>query len=143
MPRITHPKQIEKCSDCLIAKTCKTARGSDPAFEAIVISQGLALYIGFVFQRSNNKLWAEILTGINGCNDYCIVYDFHTKLIFGITLIGTYVPITWLNILLTRISPPPSVTRRIVCMELGGETGCSPDINALLERRGIVSESYG
>jgi hypothetical protein len=58
MPRITHPQQIEKCSDCLIVKMRKVARGSDPAFEATVVGQGLALDVGFMFQRSKNKLWA-------------------------------------------------------------------------------------
>jgi hypothetical protein len=73
IPHITHPQQIEKCSYCLIAKMLKVARGYDPAFEATVIGQGLALDVGFMFQRSKNKLRAELLTGINGCDEYCIV----------------------------------------------------------------------
>jgi hypothetical protein len=121
----------------------KVSPGSDPAFEATVIGQGLALDVGFMFQRSKNKLRAELLTGINGCKPYCIVYDFHTELIFGITLIGKTIPISWLNILLTRIYPPPSVTRHIVRMDVGGETGPNPDIKALLERHGYVTQPTG
>jgi hypothetical protein len=121
----------------------KVARGSDPAFEATHLGQGLALDVGFMFQRSKNKNRADLLTGINGCNAYCIVYDFLTEVIFGITLIGKLTPLTWLHILLTRIAPPASVTRRIVRMDLGGETGLNPDINALLTRHCYVTQPTG
>jgi hypothetical protein len=43
MPQITFPQQIEKCSDCLVAKMRKVARGSDPVFEATHLGQGLAV----------------------------------------------------------------------------------------------------
>jgi hypothetical protein len=121
----------------------KVARGSDPAFEATHLGQGLALDVGFMFQRSKNKSRADLLTDINGCNAYCIVYDFLTEVIFGITLIGKLTPLTWLHILLTRIDPPASVTRRIVRMDLGGETGLNPDINAILTRHRYVTQPTG
>jgi hypothetical protein len=130
-------------SDCLVAKMRKTARGSDPAFEATHLGQGLALDIDFMFQRSKNKARDAFLTGINGCNAYCIVYDFLTEVIFGITMLGKLTPLTWLHILLTRIARPASVTRRIVRMDLGGETGLNPDINALLIRHGYVTQPTG
>jgi hypothetical protein len=143
MPRITFPQQIEKFSDCLVAKMRKVARDSDPDFEATYLGQGLVLDIGFMFQRSKNKGPSDLLTGINGCNAYCIVYDFLTEFLFGITPIGKLMPITWLNVLLTRIYPPAPVTRRIVRMDLGGETGMNPDINALLIRHGYVTQPTG
>jgi hypothetical protein len=83
IPRITYHQQIEKCSDCLVTKMRKVARGSDPDFEATHLGQGLALDVGFMFQRSKNKSRADLLTGINGCNAYCIVYDFLTEVILG------------------------------------------------------------
>jgi hypothetical protein len=140
MTHITHPQQIEKCSDCLVAEMRKAARGSAPTFEETFIGQGLALNTGFMFQRPNNHHQAELLTGINGCNAYCIIYDFLTELMFGISLIGKTIPITWLNILLTRIAPPPSSTRGIVHMDLSGEPGLNPYINALLERHGYITQ---
>jgi hypothetical protein len=143
MPRITHPQQNEKCSDCLIAKMRKAARGSDLEFEATVIVQGLPIDVSFMFQRSKNKLWAEILVGINVCNVYCIDSDLLAELIFGITLIGKTVPVTWLKILLTRIVPSPSITCRIVCMDLGGDTGLNPDSNSLMERHGYITQPTG
>jgi hypothetical protein len=143
MPLIAHPQQIETCSDCLVAKTCKVARGYEPAFEATHIGQGLTLDIGFMFQRSKNKTHADLLIGINGCNAYCIVYNFLTEVIFGITLIGKLTPITWLNVLLTWIAPPISITRHIVRMDLGGETGLNPDITALLIHHGYATQSRG
>jgi hypothetical protein len=140
MPRIAHPQQIEKCSDCLMAKMRQAACGSAPSFVANFIGLGLALSVGFVFHRSKNNQRVGLLTGMNGCNAYCIIYYFFTKLIFGITLIGKTIPITWLNILLTRIARTPSVTLRIVRMDLGRETGFNPDINALLERHGYIAQ---
>jgi hypothetical protein len=121
----------------------KAARGSDPAFEATYMGQGIALDVGFMFQKSKNKHREELLVGINGCNAYCIVYDFLTELIFGLTLKGKVITLSWLNTLLTRIAPPASVTRRIVRMDLGGETGLNPDVNALLERHGYVTQPTG
>jgi hypothetical protein len=121
----------------------KVARGSDPAFEDTYLGQGLALDIGFMFQLSKNKGRSDLLTGMNGCNDYCIVYDFLTEVLFGITLIGKLTPITWLNVLLARIAPPAPVTRRIVHVDLSGETGMNPDINALLIRHGYVTQPTG
>jgi hypothetical protein len=55
MPKIRHPQQIEKCSDCLIAKMRMASRGSDPSFIATHLGQALALDIGFMFQRSKNQ----------------------------------------------------------------------------------------
>jgi hypothetical protein len=96
-----------------------------------------------MFQRSKNKSHADLLTGINGCNAYCIVYDFLTEVIFGITLIVKLTPLTWLHTLPTRIAPPASVTRRIVRMDLGGEAGLNPDINAVLTRHDYVTQPTG
>jgi hypothetical protein len=56
---------------------------------------------------------------------------------------GKNSPLTRLNILLTCITPTPSITRRIVRMDLGGETGLNPDVQALLERHGNVSQPTG
>jgi hypothetical protein len=106
MPKIRHPQQIEKCSDCLIAKMRKAARGSDPSFIATHLGQALALDVGFMFQRSKNQDRAEILTDINGCNAYCIVYDVKTEVLFGITSKGKRLSLPWLHLLLTRIAPP-------------------------------------
>jgi hypothetical protein len=83
-----------------------------------------------MFQRSNIKLQMELLAGINDFNNYCIVYDLLTKLIFGITLIGKTVHVTLLNILLARIARPRSSTFHIVPMDLGGDIGHKPDIKS-------------
>jgi hypothetical protein len=143
MPKIRHPRQIEKCSDCLIAKIRKAARGSDPSFVATHLGQALALDVGFMFQRSKNQDHAEILTGINGCNVYCIVYDVKTELLFGITSKGKRLSLPWLHLLLTRIAPPALVSRRIIRMDLGGETGLNQDAQALLDRHGFISQPTG
>jgi hypothetical protein len=45
-------------------------------------------------------------------------------------MIGKVIPITWLHILLTRIAPR-GTPGRIVCLDLGGETGKNPKLAAL------------
>jgi hypothetical protein len=52
VPKFKHPQDIEKCSDCLIAKLRKAARGKAPVFTAVSLGQGLAIDFGFMFQRS-------------------------------------------------------------------------------------------
>jgi hypothetical protein len=95
-----------------------------------------------MFQRSKNQDRAEILTGIKGCNAYCIVYDVKTELLFGITSKGKC---------LSSLAPSPldsdctptSVSRRIIRMDLGGETGLNPNVQALLDRHGYISQPTG
>jgi hypothetical protein len=139
MPNIRHPQQIEKCSECLVAKMRQAARGSDPSFVATHLGQALALDVGFMFQRSKDDVRAEILTGLNGGNAYCIVYDFKTEVLFGVTSKGKRLSLPWLHSLLTRIAPPASVTRRIISMDAGGETALNPDVQELLDRHGYIT----
>jgi hypothetical protein len=143
MPNIRHPRQIEKCSECLVAKMRQAARGSDPCFVATHLGQALALDVGFMFQGSKDDVRAEILTGLNGGNAYCIVYDFKTEVLFGVTSQGKRLSLPWLHLLLTRIAPPASVTRRIIRMDLCGETGLNPDVQELLDRHGYITQPTG
>jgi hypothetical protein len=143
IPNIRHPQQIEKCSKYLVAKMRKAARGSDPSFVATHLGQALALDVGFMFQRSKDDARAEILTGLNGGNAYCIVYDFKTEVLFGITSQGKRISLPWLHLLLTRIAPPDSVSRHIIRMDLGGETGLNPDVQELLDRHGYITQPTG
>jgi hypothetical protein len=76
MPTIKSHQCIEQCSDCLITKMRKAARGSDPVFVATHLVQGLTLDIGFMFQKSKNAKRASILSGLNSCNAYYIVDAF-------------------------------------------------------------------
>jgi hypothetical protein len=47
--KFKHPQDIEKCSECLIAKLWKAARGKAPGFTAVSLGQGLAIDVGFMF----------------------------------------------------------------------------------------------
>jgi hypothetical protein len=99
-----------------------------------------------MFQRSNNPVHAKLLTGLNGGNAYCVAYDFFSKLMFGVTLKGEMLPLTWLtwlNALLTRIAPASSVTWRIDRMDLDDETGQHPDMQALLDHHGYITQLNG
>jgi hypothetical protein len=49
VPKFKHPQDIEKCSDCLIAKLRKAARGKAPGFTVVSLGQGLAIDVGFMF----------------------------------------------------------------------------------------------
>jgi hypothetical protein len=62
----------------------KTSRGSDPAFTATHPGQAHTLDVGLMFQRSKNTKYDDILTVLNGCNTYCIVYKLKMELLFGI-----------------------------------------------------------
>jgi hypothetical protein len=125
MPKIKHPQDIEECSECLIAKMRKAARGHNIGFEATAVGQGLAMDIGFVFQNSKNKNRVKRLMGINGGKAYFLLYYFYSELLFGVTMRGKCIPLTWLHVLLTRIAPKDH-PGRIVRLDLGGETGKNP-----------------
>jgi hypothetical protein len=86
---------------------------------------------------------AKLLTGLKRCNVYCIVYYFFTELIFGVTLKGEKMRLTWLNVLLTHTTPDPSITQPIIRMVLGGETGLNPSIQALLDLHGYIIQPTG
>jgi hypothetical protein len=105
VPKITHPQDIEQCSECIISKMQKSVRGHDTAFEATAAGHGLDMDVGFMFQKSKNKNRAKRLIGMNGDNAYCIIYDFYSELLFGVTMKGKSIPLTWLHVLLTRIAP--------------------------------------
>jgi hypothetical protein len=79
------------------------ARGHARRFDATRVGQGLALDVGFMFGRSKDKNRAKRLEGINGGNAYCIIYDFKSELLFGVTMSGKCVPITWPHLLHHRL----------------------------------------
>jgi hypothetical protein len=108
----------------------------------VSIGQGLAIDVGFMFQRSKNAARAKRLTGINGNTAYCVIYDFFSELVFGVTSRGKTIPLAWLHILLTRIAPRDT-PGRIVRLDLGGETGKNPDIQALFLKHGYILEPTG
>jgi hypothetical protein len=142
VPKFKHPQDIEKCSDCLTAKLRKAARGKAPGFTAVSLGQGLAIDVGFMFQSSKNAARSKLLTGVNGNNEYSVIYDFFSELVFGVTSRGKTIPLAWFHILLTRIAPRDSPWR-IVCLDLGGETGKNPDIQALFLKDGYILEPTG
>jgi hypothetical protein len=139
VPKFKHPQDIEKCSDCLIAKLRKAAQVKAPGFTTVSLGQGLAIDVGFMFQRSKNAARAKRITGVNGNNAYCVIYDFFSELVFGVTSRGKTIPLAWLNILLTRIAPHNTPVR-IVRLDLGGDTGKNPDIQALFLKHGFILE---
>jgi hypothetical protein len=139
MPTLTHPQDVEKCSDCLVAKLRKAARGHAPGFKATVVGQGLDLDVGIMFQKSKDLERVARLAGINGNNAYCAICDLFLELIFGVATSGKVIPTTWLHILLTRIAPKPT-PGRIVRLELGGETGKNTVLQALFLKHGYLME---
>jgi hypothetical protein len=142
MPKIKHPQDIEECSECLIAKMRKAARGHNIGFEATAVGQGLAMDVGFMFQNSKNKNRVARLIGINGGNAYCLLYDFYSELLFGVNIRGKCIPLTWLHVLLTRIAPK-NHPGRIVRLDLGGETGKNPEIAALFPKHQYILQPTG
>jgi hypothetical protein len=142
MPNIKHPQDIEECSECLIAKMRKAAHGHTIGVEATSVGQGLVMYVGFMFQTSKNKHRATRLMGINSCNVYCLLYDFYSELLFGVTMRGKCIPLTWLHVLLTRIAPKDH-PGRIVRLDLDGETGKNPEIAALFLKHHYILQPTG
>jgi hypothetical protein len=49
VPKFKHQQDIEKCSDCLIAKLWKTMQSKAPGFTAVSLGQGLAIDVGSCF----------------------------------------------------------------------------------------------
>jgi hypothetical protein len=142
VPKIKHPQSIEQCSDCLVAKMHKAARGHDHSFVSTSVGQGLALDVRFMFGYSKDKNRAKRLEGINGGNAYCLIYDFKSKLIFGVTMSGKTIPVTWLHPLLTRIAPRDAPCH-IVRLDLGGEIGKNPTIAALFVKHNYIMKPTG
>jgi hypothetical protein len=140
IPRIKHPQDIDKCSDCLVAKMRKAARGNGPGFVATAVGQGLAMDVCFIFQTSKYKNRAKCLMGINCNNAYCIIYDFMSELIFGVTMRGKIIPLTWIHILLTHIAPH-GTHGCIVRLDLCGETGKNPEIAAMFLKYKYIMQS--
>jgi hypothetical protein len=120
----------------------KAARGQDRGLVATALGQGLALDVGFMFGRSKDKARAKRLEGINGGNAYCLIYDFKSELIFGVTMSGKTIPVTWLHLLLTRIAPR-GTPGRIVRLDLGGETGKNPTLAALFVKHNYIMQPTG
>jgi hypothetical protein len=142
VPKIKHPPSIEQCYDCLVAKMQKAARGHDRGFAVTAVGQSLALDVGFIFGRSKDKNRAKRLEGINGGNTYCLINDFKSELIFGVTMSGKTIPITWLHLLLTRIAPRDA-PGRIVRLDMGGETGKNPTLAALFVKHNYTMQPTG
>jgi hypothetical protein len=142
VPKIKHPQSIEQCSDCLVAKMRKAARCHDRGFVTTAVGQGLVLDAGFMFGRSKDKNRVKRLKGINGGKAYCLIYDFKSELIFGVTMSGKTIPVTGLHLLLTRIAPCDA-PGRIVRLDLGGETGKNPTLTALFVEHNYIMQPTG
>jgi hypothetical protein len=123
-------------------ETSQGSAWSCSGFFSTSIGQGLAIDMGFMFQRSKNAARAKRLLGINGNNAYCVVYDFKYEVIFGVTMRGKNISITWLNVLLTRIVHRDS-PGRILRLDLGGETRKNPEMQALFLNHGYILEPTG
>jgi hypothetical protein len=120
----------------------KAARGHARGFVTTRVGQGLALDVRFMFGRSKDKNRAKRLEGLNGGNAYCIIYDFKTEALFGVTMSGKIFPITWLHILITWIAPRDA-PGCIVRLDLGGETGKNPIIVALFVKHNYILQRTG
>jgi hypothetical protein len=105
MPKINHPQDIKQCSECIIAKMRKTARGHSTGYASTAVGQGLTMDVGFMFQQSKSKNRSKQLIGINGENAYYIIYNFFSELLFRVTMRGKNIPIMCLHVLLTCITP--------------------------------------
>jgi hypothetical protein len=80
--------------------------------------------------------------GINGNNTYYIIYDFMSELIFGVTMRGKSIPLTWIHILLTCIAPHDT-HRHIIRLDLGGETGKNLEIAAMFLKHNHIMQPTG
>jgi hypothetical protein len=134
---LEHPQYSETCSDCLISKLRKPARSQDPGFKDTVPGQGLALDVGFVFQKSKDLEFISRIVGINDNNTYCVINNFcqNSSLVWPPV---AKIPVTWLHILLTIA--PKSTPVRIVHLDLGGETGKNATLQTLLIKHGYLME---
>jgi hypothetical protein len=109
---------------------CKSTRGHGTGFEATAVGHGLAMDVSFMFQKSKNKNRAKRLIDMNGGNAYCIIYVFLSELLFGVMMKGKSIPLTWLHVLLTQITPEDQ-PGCIVRLDLVGDTGKSPEVATL------------
>jgi hypothetical protein len=98
---------------------CKAVHGGKPTFTAVSVGQCPTLDVGFMIQKSNNAKRAAFLTGINVHNAYYSIYDFHSELVFSVTVAGKTQSTVWLHLLLARIVPRDT-PRKIFRMDLGG-----------------------
>jgi hypothetical protein len=142
MSKITHLQDIEQCLQCPIAKMRKTARGHDTGFKATAVGQGLAMDIGFMFQKLKNNNRAKNFMCIKGGNAYCIIYDLFSELLFGATTREKSIPITWLHVLFTCIAPKDHPVR-IVRLDIGGETGKNPEVAAKFLKHQYILQTTG
>jgi hypothetical protein len=123
--KLEHPQAIEQCSNCLISKRRTSTIGHCTPFIVSVVGQGLTFDVGFVFQSSKNFARSKIFIGINGKITYCTVYDLFSELVFGITMCDKSLPMDWIYLPPTRISPR-STPRQIFRLDLGEKTGKNP-----------------
>jgi hypothetical protein len=98
--------------------------------------------VGFMFQSSKNKNRAKYLMGINGGNAYCLIYVFHSELLFGVTMRGKCIPLAWLHVLLTRIVPKDH-PGCIIRLYLGVDTDKNPEIAALFLKHQYTLQTTG
>jgi hypothetical protein len=120
----------------------KAAREHNISFEATTVGQGLAMDVGFMFQKSKNKNRVTHIMGINGDNVYCLLYDFYSEMLFGVTMRGKCIPLTWLHVFLARIAPK-NHSGLIIRLDLGGETGNNPEIAALFLKHQYILQPTG
>ena len=86
--------------------------------DAKYVGMGLSLDWGFVVQKSSNDERMQKLAGVDGSQAYLLVTDHYGDHIWGISAGSKSPPLTWINRLLTRISP--NVQVKHVTMYLGG-----------------------
>jgi hypothetical protein len=142
MPKITHMRDIEQCLEFITTKMLNTARGHVTGFETTAVGHGLAIDVVLMLQKSKNKNRAERLIGISGGNAYCIIHDLFSELLFGVTVQGKIIPLTWLHVLLICISPKDQ-PGQIVRLSLGGKTGKHPEVKALFLKHQYILQPTG
>jgi hypothetical protein len=120
----------------------KAGCGHDCGFVATTVGQGLALDVGFMFGLSKDKNRDKRLKVTNGGTAYCLIYDFKSKLIFGVTMSGKLIPVTWLHLLITRIAPRDT-PGCIIRIDLGGETVKKMTLTALFVKHNYIMQPTG
>ena len=135
IPKIKHHCIVDKCPTCTQTKMHKNPVGhGNLRADAKCVGMGLSLDWVFVFQKSTNDDRVQKLTGVDCSQAYLLAFDHFSDHIWGISARSKSPPLTWINRLLTRISP--DVQGKYVTMDLGGELGRNKEFQQIFLKHG-------
>ncbi len=134
IPPLKHPYDCQGCAICMETKpkSSPLGRGS-VTMDAHSVGTGLSADWGFIVQKSKNKKRMRYFEGDNGEQAFLLVADHYSDMLFGMAAGSKAPPTTWLNRLLTELTPN-NEKGKYATMDQGGEMARNGEIRQLFER---------